>query len=161
MPMNLLSKNEDALLNEAVGAELYASHLYRHIANQMQRLGYFGAQKFFHGESDDELTHYQRVVDYMNDRGTVAKVPAIEAMDESIASMRDAIQSAFDTELQLGRDYEAWYKKCDSVTTQQFLLQFLEIQRKSVGEYGDLLARLERCGTDNAALLMLDKEMSE
>jgi ferritin len=47
------------------------------------------------------------------------------------------------------------------VTTQQFLLHSIEDQRKSVGELGDLMARLERAGTNEAAILILDQELGE
>ena len=45
--------------------------------------------------------------------------------------------------------------------TQQFLLQFLAIQRKSVGEFGDLLARIGLVKGDNAGILQIDKELGE
>ena len=38
-------------------------------------------------------------------------------------------------------------------------MQFLEIQRKAVGAYGDLLARLELAGDDKCALLLIDQEL--
>lgn len=159
---SLLSKPIEAMLNEAVQSELYASHLYKHVANQLQRIGYFGAQKFFAGESADELTHYQRHADFLNDRGTVAKVPMLEAITDPVASLRDALEVAYETELQLGNDYGRWYKaSSDDPTVQQHLLQFIEIQRKSVGEYGDLLARMDRAGTNEAAILMIDTELGE
>ena len=44
---------------------------------------------------------------------------------------------------------------------QQFLLQFLAIQRKSVGEFGDLLARIGLVKGDNAGILQIDKELGE
>ena len=156
---NLLKKETQDILNKAVKSELYASHLYKHVANQMQRIGYFGAQKFFAGESADELTHYQLIADYMNDRGSMAETPALEACREKPGSLRDALELAYETELQLANDYESWYKTCNCVITQQFLLQFLEIQRKSVGEYGDWLARMDRVGSDECGILMIDKEL--
>lgn len=157
---SMLSRAVEAALNEAVQAELYASHLYRHIANQLQRIGYFGAQKYFAGESADELTHYQKHVDYMNDSGSVAKLPAIEAITDAVGSLQDALEIAFETEVQLGKDYERWYKVAsDDPTTQQHLLQFLHIQRTSVGEFGDLLTRLDRAGANEAAILLIDQEM--
>lgn len=156
---NLLDKATENLLNKAVHAELYASHLYKHVANQMQRAGFFGTQKFFAGESADELTHYQRIADYMNDRGAMAKVPALEACTEAAADIVEAIELGYDTELQLMRDYEGWYRECRCVTTQQFLLQFLEIQRKSVGEYGDLLSRLKIVEGDKCGLIIIDQEL--
>jgi ferritin len=42
---------------------------------------------------------------------------------------------------------------------QQFLLQFLEFQRKSVGEYGDLLARIQLVDQDKAGMLLIDQEL--
>lgn len=160
---SLLTSTDESNLNAAIGHELYAAHLYRHLANQLQRLGYFGAQKFFAAESSDELEHYQKLVDYMNDMGTVAKSPAVDAMNESVGSLQDALQIAFDTEHELLNLYAKWHGQADVVTA-QFLLQFIEIQRKSVGEYGDLLARLERCREeegefDPCGILLIDQEM--
>jgi ferritin len=160
MPVsNLLDKPTEDMLNKAVHAELYASHLYRHVSNQMQRVGFFGTQKFFAGESADELKHYQLIADYMNDRGAMAKVPALEACTDVATDIVDAIELGYETELQLMRDYEKWYRECKCVTTQQFMLQFLETQRKSVGEYGDLLTRLGLVSNDKAGMLMMDQEL--
>jgi ferritin len=160
MPVsNMLDKPTEDMLNRAVHAELYASHLYKHIANQMQRAGFFGTQKFFAGEASAELEHYQKIADYMNDRGAMAKVPALEACTEKAADIVDAVELGYETELQLMRDYEKWYRECKCVTTQQFLLQFLELQRKSVGEMGDLMSRLTIAGDDKCAMLMIDQEL--
>ena len=148
------------MLDDAIHSELYASNLYKHVANRLQKLGYFGAQKFFLAESATELEHYQINVQFQNDVGAVAEVPAIEAMDEPINSLRDAIELGYETELQLYEDYKSWYKQASSDSVvQQFLLQFLELQRKSVGEYGDLIARLNQAGDDKAALLLIDQEL--
>lgn len=156
----LISKQVESSINAAIASELYASHLYRHIANHMQRLGYFGAQKFFQAEASHEVEHSQMLVDYLNDMGVVASMPMVDAITEDIASLADALEAAYDTEAQLLKDYVARHASSDPVT-QQFLLQFIEIQRKAVGEYGDLISRLDRCGDDKCALLMLDKELGE
>lgn len=159
-PTMIIPANIKAMLDDAVHSELYASNLYKHVANQLQRIGFFGAQKFFLNESADELKHYQLHVDFQNDVGTVAVVPAIEAMDEMILGLADAIQLGYETELELYNNYKKWYSSsaADPVV-QQFLLQFLEIQRTSVGEYGDLLARLALVGDDKAGLILIDQEL--
>lgn len=158
---NLLSKAAEAILADAVHAELYASHLYRHAANQMQRAGYFGAAKWFKSEAATEAKHYQRLADYANDMGSVVTLPTIEGHpDEPLTTLRDALQLGFQTERNLLDDYAEWFGKADPVTA-QFLLQFIEIQRKSVGEYLDWLTRLDRAGSDNAAMLLIDKELGE
>ena len=159
-PKMVISSGLKTMLDDAIHSELYASNLYKHVANRLQKLGFFGAQKFFLAESASELEHYQTHVQFQNDVGAVAEVPAIEAMDEPINSLRDALELGYDTELQLYEDYKKWYGQAASdVVVQQFLLQFLELQRKSVGEYGDLIARLNQAGDDKAAILLIDQEL--
>lgn len=160
IPTMIISANLKAVLDDAIHSELYASNLYKHVANQLQRIGYFGAQKFFLKESADELAHYQLHVDFQNDVGTVAKVPAIEAMNEPIKTLSDAIELGYETELELYENYKDWYEQASSdPVVQQFLLQFLKFQRKSVGEYGDLLARIQLVDQDKAGMLLIDQEL--
>ena len=156
---SLLSKSVEAMLNEAVHAELYASNMYRHLAVQMQRVGYFGAHKHFSAAASEELEHFEKLADYLNDRGTVAKIPALEAIADKVASLGDALDAALEAELDLERNYVRWYKGCECEITKQFLLGFLEEQRKAVGEYGDLIARLDRAGDNEAAILLIDQEL--
>jgi ferritin len=160
IPTMIISANLKAVLDEAVHAELYAANLYKHIANQLQRLGYFGAQKFFLKESASELEHYQLHVNFQNDVGTVAKVPSIEAMNEPIKTLSDAIELGYETELELYENYKNFYEQASGdPVVQQFLLQFLEFQRTSVGEYGDLLARIQLVDQDKAGMLLIDQEL--
>lgn len=159
-PKMMISQELKNALDDAVHSELYASNLYKHVANQLQRLGWFGAQKFFAAESSSELEHYQKIVDFQNDVGTVAKVPMIESMIDPIADLVSAVELGYETEVELYNDYKRWYGMASSdPVVQQFLLQFLEIQRTSVGEYGDLLARLKLVEGDRAGLLLIDQEM--
>lgn len=160
LPKMIISADCKKMLDEAVHSELYASNLYKHIANQLQRLGYFGASKFFLNESADELKHYQLHVEFLNDVGTVAKVPMIEAMNETIETFSDAIETGYETELELLNNYQGWYRDtAEDPVVQQFLLQFLEIQRTSVGEYGDLLSRIQLVDQDKAGMLLIDQEL--
>lgn len=160
MPVkSILSASDRKIIQDAIQQELFASHLYRHVSNFMQRAGYFGAQSFFAGEAADELTHYEKHVQFMNDMGDVAEVPSLPAITQKPAGLGEAIQLGFDTELALGQKYEEWYRAASSEMTRQHLLQFLEIQRKSIGEYGDWLARIERAAGDECGLLIIDKEL--
>ena len=159
-PKMIISDDLKSMLDDAVHSELYASNLYKHIANQLQRIGYFGANKFFLAESADELKHYQLHVEFQNDVGCVAKVPMVEAMNESIKSFSDAIELGYETELELYNNYKGWYSDAsEDPVVQQFLLQFLEIQRTSVGQYGDLLSRIQLVDGDKAGMLLIDQEL--
>lgn len=159
----LINHAAEKILRDAVHAELHASNLYKHLSNQCQRLGLFGAAKYFANESSEELDHYAKIAQYFNDRGSVAPISAIEAIDEPIQDLEAALQLAYEFEVDLGQNYEKWYSTTlsNDPTTAQFLLQFLEIQRESVGAFGDWLTRLALVEGDKAGILMLDKELGE
>ncbi len=160
MPVkSILTDTDKQIIQEAVQQELYASHLYKQVANHMQRVGFFGAQTFFAGEAEDELKHYGLHVQFLNDMGDVAQVPDLPLISQKPSGLEAALQLGYDTELSLGQKYEAWYRAATSEMTRQHLLQFLEIQRKSIGEYGDWLARIERAAGDECGLLIIDKEL--
>lgn len=158
-PKMIISAECKRMLDDALFLEMSQSHLWKHIANHMQRAGYFGAQKYFLKESDEELEHYQMNVDFQNDVGAVATVPEIDKQVGVFDTLNKAIEQAYKTELEVYQDYSRFYTKESDPVVKQFLLQFLEIQRKAVGAYGDLLARLEIAGGDKAAMLLIDQEL--
>lgn len=88
MATSLLNNEIKSLLEKALASELYVSNLYKHIANQLQRLGYFGAQSYFLKESADELSHYQKLSDYCNDMGWVARTCRTKNVRQNIQHFR-------------------------------------------------------------------------
>lgn len=158
-PKILISASCKAMLDDAIYLEMSQSQLWKHIANHMQRAGFFGAQKYFLKESAEELEHYQVIVDFLNDVGCVAKVPELDAQTEEFNTLTKAIEAAYNTEFDVYQDYKRFYENEDDAVVKQFLLQFLEIQRKAVGAYGDLLARLEIVGDDKCGMLIIDQEL--
>jgi ferritin len=160
---NLLSPSMKKGLQKAIYAELYQSNLWKHIANNLQRLGYFGGQKYFLAESAEELTHYQIFVDFINDMGDVADVPKIDAIEDEIDSMATALQVAYDMELDVYNQYKKFYEEADKedCAVGIFMQQFVTIQLKAVGAYGDLISRYNRCGTNEAAILEFDRYLSK
>lgn len=160
---NLLSPSMKKGLQKAIYAELYQSNLWKHIANQLQRLGFFGGQKYFLAESAEELTHYQVLVDFINDMGDVADVPKIDAIEDEIDSIATALQVSYDMELDVYNQYKKLYKEAEEedCAVGIFLQQFVTIQLKAVGAYGDLISRYNRCGTNEAAILEFDRYLSK
>jgi ferritin len=140
---SLLSPSMKRGMQEAIYIELYQSNLWKSLANQLQRLGYFGSQKYFLAESAEELTHYQMHVEFMNDMGDCADLPKIDAVTEKVNNIGDALDAGYSIELDVYNQYKDFYKKAEDedVVVAQYLLKFLKIQRQAVGHYGDLLAK--------------------
>ncbi len=156
----IISSELAGQLNQALEKEMYASHMYRHFAIACQFLGYFGSQSFFNHESSDELTHFQKIVDFLNDVGVQAEMPATPEMPEKPTELMAMLKMAFDTEKKLLTFYSGIYSAGDPIV-QQFVLELIEIQRKAVGGYGDLIARLEIIKDDPCGLIIFDQEMKK
>ena len=140
---SLLSGKMRKGLQDALYVELYQSNLWKSLANQLQKLGLFGTQKYFLAESAEELTHYHMIVDFMNDIG-------------------DSLEIGYETELEVYNQYKKFYQMAEEedCVVAQFLLQFMEIQRKAVGEYGDLLAKY-KIAEESKEILFFDKGMGK
>lgn len=156
----LLSQSDIDLLNDAVERELYASNHYKYAASCTQKQGYFGAQKYFEDEAKSETKHYYKLRDFANDLGIEVDMPAIPEVDFIDESLMGIFRISYELELDLLNYYNQAYRSCESAAMQVFLIDMVNIQRESVGEYGDLIARLELCMLNPAALLIFDSELS-
>ena len=160
MPVkSLLTADDKKRAQQALENELIAHLTYRQFSASMQRAGYFGASTFFDKESGDEMEHYKDWEEFMDDRGDMASVPKTPGIYPKPSLLKTAFEEAYKMELELGEFYEDFYEATDDATVKVFIHKYVDTQRKAVGEYGDLLARLERCGTNEAALLAFDAEL--
>lgn len=162
MLKSLLSKDMKEGMQDAVQVELQQSNLWKSLANQMQRLGFFGSQKYFLAESAEELTHYQMHVEFMNDMGDCADLPKIDAVNDKVKTIGNALEIGYEIELDVYNQYKEFYEKASSedVVVAQYLLQFLEIQRKAVGHYGDLLAKY-KVAEETKEILEFDEHIND
>lgn len=159
---SLLSPVLKGALQQALTQELVQSSLWKSLANQMQREGFFGTQKYFLKESAEELGHYQIIVDFMNDLGDMADVPAIEAPTQKAEEIGDALVIAYNKEVEVYNLYKSIYSLAlaQDVVVAQFLLQFLQIQKEAVGAYGDLISRYSTANKTQE-ILEFDEYMGE
>jgi ferritin len=100
------------------------------------------------------------IVEFMNDMGDCADVPKIDAITDKINTLGDSLEIGYETELEVYNQYKKFYEMAEQedCVVAQFLLQFIEIQRKAVGEYGDLLAKY-KIAEENKEILFFDKGM--
>lgn len=161
MKKELLPKSCVKKLEQAIEYELGHMYLYKVLANAMQASGYFGAQAYFLEESKEEETHYQKHVNFLNDMGVLPKLPTL-APESFEGEIQDALQMAFDNELDLLNFYRKVWKEegMEAPEVASYLNEFLNIQREHVGFYGDFLALMED-EKDNKNICMIVDEKLE
>ncbi len=161
MKKELLSKQFKGMLDDLAELEMYNSYLYRHIANWCQKMGYFGAQKHFLKEAAEEIEHYQKVVDFVNDGGMLITLGSIDAPSDDFKTLGDVLEAAYTQEVYTEKEYSrlAVRSQTEDHVVYDFAIHVLQHQRKAVGEYGDLIARYERVKDNSSGILTIDKEL--
>ena len=101
-------------------------------------------------------------VEFMNDMGDCADLPKIDAVNDKVKTIGDALEIGYEIELDVYNQYKDFYEKAASedVVVAQYLLQFLEIQRKAVGHYGDLLAKY-KVAEETKEILEFDQHIND
>jgi ferritin len=152
----LLTPDEVEMINKLGVEELTASQTYLHLSNTMKTIGFFGAEKFFMNESNSEREHYNKLEVFMNDMNEQIEVRTLQAVNIEIDDLMEAFEHALEMEMNLLSQYEEAYKK-SSPKLQALIHHFLELQVESVGEYGDLIARLSR----TTEPILIDQELGK
>lgn len=163
MKQGLLDQSCVATFDKAIKYELGHFYLYTHLANAMQTIGYFGAQEYFLAESKEEVQHYQKHIDFINDLGNFTTLPTLVPEKVIPKTLEQALKLAYDNELDLLEYYRTMYNEegKEYPEISDHLMFYLKTQREAVGFYGDMLARLSLVKDDSCGILLIDKELKK
>jgi len=116
-------KTLDASIVSALEARLkdeYTAHLiYKNAANWCKNVGYVKAGAFFEEEAADELTHAQKLQDYLTQWNALPNIPA-EMVPNTMTSLIDCINAAYEFEYGLLLAYSEMQMKMDKSNPAHF-----------------------------------------
>ena len=163
MKSQLINQSAIGKFETAIATELLHAQMYRQLANSMQMIGYFGVQKKFLAEIPEEGEHYQKHIDFLNDVGVQINVPQVPQLSYQPKTLAGALKIAFDAEKAFLDFYKEFARTngMESPEILEHLMQYLNIQRTTTGEYADILARVDLAGTDTCGLLLIDQELGK
>lgn len=159
-PQKLNSKIVNLITARLVD-EFAAFYQYRATSNWCKGVGYEKAAEYFNKESDDELTHAKKLMDFLTDWNIVVSMPSISQPQIEFKSLVEAIELAYNLEIQLYNDYNDICETIEELDSAvyQFLTFFLEIQTRSVAEYSDKLNLLDGVKDDKFSMLLLEDKL--
>ena len=128
------------ILTDRIKDEYTAHYFYRAASNWCQDMNYKKAAEFFKNEAVDELSHGQKLQEYMTDFNIQPEIPQAQ-IKHSFSNLIDIIHGAYKMELGLMNEYNKNSQDLFSsdITTFDFLTEFREIQKGAVVEYNDLI----------------------
>ena len=153
-------KTLDASIVSALEARLkdeYTAHLiYKNAANWCKNVGYVKAGAFFEAEAADELTHAQKLQDYMIRWNILPQIP-VATVPNTMRSLIDCVNVSYTFEYGLLQSYSQVQMEVDCVhpSTFNFVQEFVDIQNHSVGVFSDLLNALMLVDYNNKLDLLM------
>ena len=139
----------------------YTAHLiYKNAANWCKNVNYKHAAAFFEAEAADELTHAQKLQDYLTQWNVLPQIP-VSTVPNTFTSLVDCINASYAFEYALLQSYSDLQNAMDGPhpATFNFVQQFVDIQNESVGVFSDLLNGLMLVDVTNRLdLLVFEQE---
>jgi ferritin len=146
MKKAILSVSDQDLIQSLAAEELYANRHYLYAASCSQSRQLLGFQKFYEGEAEEELEHWQGWRDIANDYGFEIEMPATKAVEFKDETVEGVLTTSYKLELGLMKEYEKAYDEAESNSLKVDIQKYITKQRKAVGQYADLLAEVESVG---------------
>jgi ferritin len=148
-------------LNRHVQAETASSYLYLAMSAWAEAKAWKGFVRWLRVQSDEELQHARKSLDFLLARGGEAKLAPIEAPPASWASVHDVFERVLEHE----RKVTALVNELSSLAQEEkdrasevFLMWFVSEQVEEEARVVEIVDRLRIIGDKSSAALYLDKE---
>ncbi|QMU54618.1 MAG: ferritin [Nitrosopumilus sp.] len=157
--MKISTKMKKALDSQIV-LEASASNSYLAMASWCEVTGYQGSANYFYMQSDEERTHMLKIIQYLNNLGEVAIIPAIRAPGSLYKSLEDLIKTALKSEQSVTKAIHVMVEiaqKEKDHSSYVFLEWFVNEQVQEETKFETLLQKFDLIGRDKLAINEIDK----
>jgi ferritin len=159
----MITDKTTGLLNDQINAELYSAYLYLAMSSDAGFKGWPGAGNWFFVQAQEEMTHAQRLYNYVNSVGRKVVLAAIEQPPSEFESLTAMFRAALNHERKvtamINHLVDAAVDDHDHAT-QAFLQWFVTEQVEEEKNAGDVLAKVDLAGEDRAGTFMVDTELA-
>ena len=133
------------VLNQQIKNELVSSQIYRAMTSWLDDKGWPNASILFFKYADEELTHMNKIYQYLYDRNCKAIVPDCPKVITEFANMRSILETSLSHEFEVTGNWEnisntALTNKDN--TTHALSVWFLGEQREEESKFRDMLFQL-------------------
>lgn len=158
----MLSKELESALNDHLGAELYASHLYLSMAAYCESVALPGAAQWMGIQSVEERAHAMRFFRYIADRGGRVTLGSLDEPPAGFGSPLSVFEQALEHERAVTDRIGQLYRmsgEAHDYATQAFLQWFVNEQVEEERLLSGLVDSMRMIGDDKTGLLALDREL--
>ena len=160
---NMLTKGIEQLLQDQVKKEASSSQTYLAMACWADTKGFEGAAEFLYAHSDEEREHMLKLIKFLNERGSQATVPALDAPKKDFNSLMEVFKSILEHEIVVTESINNIITNClagNDHLTNNFMQWYMNEQMEEEQLARSIIDKLEMIGSDTASLYLFDKELA-
>lgn len=149
-------------LNDQILKEGSSSQFYLSMASWAENQGYNGTAKFLYQHSDEERFHMLKLVRFINERGGVAEIPAVEKPPIKFESLERIFESLLEHEISVTESINNLVDIClqeKDYTTHNFVQWYVNEQLEEEALARTILDKVKMIGKDKGGMYLLDRDL--
>jgi len=157
-----MNKKIEKLLNAQIESEYSSSQVYLAMASWAENNGLNGTASFLYRHSDEEREHMLKLVKFVNERGGVAVIPALDKPKVNFSSMLAIFESLLEHELEVTNNINNIIDVClkeKDYTTHNFMQWYVAEQLEEEALARNIIDKLKLIGNDTGGLYLFDRDM--
>ncbi|PMQ00827.1 MAG: ferritin [Dictyoglomus sp. NZ13-RE01] len=95
----MISKNLEKAINEQINREFFSAYLYLSMAQNFEAMNLKGAANWMYKQYKEELTHAEKLIEYLNEVGGRVVLEAIEKPKTEWSSLLEAFEDTYKHEV--------------------------------------------------------------
>ena len=150
-------------INDQISYEASSSHTYVAIGSWCERTGYNGSAAFFFEQAKEENTHMLKFIQYLNNAGAEAIIPAIEKPQDRFDSLESTFQAGLKSEQTVTKliyNLVDMAEKEKDRGTYSFLQWFVSEQIEEETLFQTILQKFDILGRDKLAVYQIDQSLA-
>lgn len=159
----MISEKLQQAINEQINAEIYSAYLYLSMRAYFDANDLPGFAQWMYVQALEEFTHTEKLYKYLNERGGVATMKAIEKPETSWTNALGVAEAVLAHEQHVtglvNNLVNIAIEEKDHATT-NFLQWFVEEQVEEEASVGEVVRKVKMLQDAPGGMFMLDKEMS-
>ena len=160
----MMNKKIENKLNEQVEKEAYSSQLYLSMAVWAEVSGLSGIAEFLYAHSDEERGHMLKLVKFINERGGVANISAIDKPKSEFDSIEEVFTDLLNHEMMITNSINEIVHLCleeKDFTTHNFMQWFVSEQMEEEALARTIMDKIKMIGADKGGLYLFDRDINQ
>ncbi|MGE0562078.1 MAG: ferritin [Flavobacteriales bacterium] len=158
----MLKEKVEKALNDQLLIEADSSQIYLAMASWAETQGLGGTAQFLYKHSDEERIHMLKLVQYINERGGKAIIPALPKPAKDFKTLNNLFQTLLKHEIMVSDKINDLVETClkeKDYTTQNFLQWYVAEQIEEEALARTIIDKLNMIGADKSGLYMFDRDI--